>query len=363
MATGGFYEELFSDITKCEICFEPLEQRRPRTLSCLHVFCEDCLQHLLDDAKAKGPQTPDSIRCPVCSQTTQVPGGSSASLPLSFYLSKVQNVRKQLEEKHKLCKLCRSKTHKANVSFYCFGCHLGYCQDCRVKHDNLYPDHTPVSVTSSTINSIFCDEHDGHLSYFCMTCTKAICSQCRLGRHSEHTVYDLTYDNKKTQVDLKEILLSHLQSADKTLEHFVNLQTKVINDTKRAMTEMTHHRDCLIKQINDQYNNLCLKLKQKEAELNLELSRSKQLVQDVRTSIEILITKVDNWLEPVMGIPESRIEDTAKLITDVKKQLPSFDTNIKPETIKFIIGDDQIKLGEIVKEGTLIINIVIVLYL
>jgi small-conductance mechanosensitive channel len=173
----------------------------------------------------------------------------------------------------------------------------------------------------------------------------------------------LTYDNKKTQVDLKEILLSHLQSADKTLEHFVNLQTKVINDTKRAMTEMTHHRDCLIKQINDQYDNLCLELKQKEAELNLELSRSKQLVQDVRTSIEILITKVDNWLEPVMGIPESRIEDTAKLITDVKKQLPSFDINIKPETIKFIIGDDQIKLGEIVKEGTLIINIVIVLYL
>ena len=53
-----------------------------------------------------------------------------------------------------------------------------------------------------------------------------------------------------------------------------------------------------------------------------------------------------------MGIPESRIEDTAKLITDVKKQLPSFDINIKPETIKFIIGDDQIKLGQIVKEGT-----------
>ncbi|KAK2138791.1 hypothetical protein LSH36_2407g00009 [Paralvinella palmiformis] len=101
MATGGIYEEL-SDITSCEICFEPLEQRRPRTLNCLHVFCEDCLQHLLDDVKAKNPQNPDSIRCPVCSQTTQVPGGSSASLPLSFYLSKVQNVRKQLEERHKL---------------------------------------------------------------------------------------------------------------------------------------------------------------------------------------------------------------------------------------------------------------------
>ena len=65
-----------------------------------------------------------------------------------------------------------------------------------------------------------------------------------------------------------------------------------------------------------------------------------------------MITKVDSWLEPVMGIPEGRIEDTAKLITDVKEQIPPFDINIKTETVKFMIGDDQIKLGEIVEEGT-----------
>jgi small-conductance mechanosensitive channel len=179
-----------------------------------------------------------------------------------------------------------------------------------------------------------------------------------MGTHSEHIVYDLTYDNKKTQVDLKEILVSYLQSTDKTLENFVNLETKVINDLKQAMTEMTHHRDDLIKQINDQYDSLCLELQQKEAGIKLELSRSKQLVLDIRTSIENLITKVDSWLEPVMGIPEGRIEDTAKLITDVKQQMPSFDINIKTETVKFMIGDDQIKLGEIIEEGTLIIIIV-----
>jgi len=146
------------------------------------------------------------------------------------------------------------------------------------------------------------------------------------------TLYDLTYDNKKTQIELKEILLFCLQSGDKTLENFVNFQTKVINDTKQVMTEMTHHRDCLIKEINDQYDNLCLKLQQKEGKINLELSRSKQLTQDFRTSIDKLITKVDNWLETVMGIPGLKIEDTANLITDVKKQIPSFDINVKPKT-------------------------------
>ncbi|KAK2147439.1 hypothetical protein LSH36_553g01067 [Paralvinella palmiformis] len=283
MATGGICEEFFSDITNCGICFEPLEDRIPRTLRCLHFFCEDCLQHLLDDVKVANPHNPDT------------------------------DVRKQLEERQKLY-------------------------------------HTQIPVTLSTMNSIFCDEHDAHVVYFCMTCTKAICVQCCMGRHSEHTVYDLTYDNKKTPVDLKEMLLSCLQSTDKTFEKFVHHQTKVINDLKQAMTDMTHHRDDFIKQINDQYDNLCLELQQKEAEIKLELSRSEKLVLDVRTSIENLKTKVDSWLEPVMGIPEGRIEDTAKLITDVKEQIPPFDINIKTETVKFMIGDDQIKLGEIVEE-------------
>ncbi|KAK2161714.1 hypothetical protein LSH36_111g05036 [Paralvinella palmiformis] len=84
-----------------------------------------------------------------------------------------------------------------------------------------------------------------------MTCTKALCYRCHITKHSEHRVYDLTYDNKKTQVNLNNILLSCLRSTDKTLENFVSLQTKVIHNMKRTMTEMTRHRDCLMKHIND----------------------------------------------------------------------------------------------------------------
>jgi len=358
MATGGIYEEI-SDITSCEICFEPLEQRKPRMLNCSHVFCEDCLQHLLDDSKAKNPQIPCTISCPACKEIIQVPGDSAANLPLFFHFSKLYNVKKEIDARYKVCNLCRTKTHKANVSYYCFICGYGHCQNCHPKHDAAYPEHTQIPVTSSTIHSIFCDEHDGHLVHFCVTCTKAICSQCRIGKHSEHTIYDLTYDDKKVQIDLKEILLSSLKSADKTLETFVNLQTEVINDLKQTMTEMTDHRDHLIKQINDQYDTLCLELQQKEADIKLELSKSKQLVLDVRTSIEHLITKVDSWLEPVMGIPEVRIKDAAKLMADLKQEIPSIDIKDKPETAKFVIGDDHLQLGEIVKEGTLNISIIV----
>ena len=41
MATGGVFTEL-TDIVSCEIYIEPFEGRKPRTLSCLHVFCDNC---------------------------------------------------------------------------------------------------------------------------------------------------------------------------------------------------------------------------------------------------------------------------------------------------------------------------------
>ncbi|KAK2150572.1 hypothetical protein LSH36_399g01007 [Paralvinella palmiformis] len=234
MATGGIFEGL-SDITSCGICFEPLEQRRPRTLSCLHVFCETCWHHLADAVQYHNP---DAISCPVCAQTTKVPGGLSANLPIFFYLSKFNDIRKQFELRHKSCKICKSKTHKADISFYCFGCGSGHHRDCHVKHNVHYPHNNQISVTSSTVHSILCEEHDHHLVHFRLNCTKAICTQCCTGRHSEHKVYDLTYDSKIAQVYLKVLLSSCLESTDKTFEKFVNLQAEVTSDTKQS-----HDRD------------------------------------------------------------------------------------------------------------------------
>ena len=124
--------------------FGTITTKKTKNAKLLTLFCEECLQHLLDDEQVENPQNPDALRCPVCIQTTHLPGGSSASLPLFFYLSRVQNIRKELEERQKFCKLCRSKTHIANISFYCFRCGQGHCQDCHLKHDALFSNPTQI---------------------------------------------------------------------------------------------------------------------------------------------------------------------------------------------------------------------------
>ena len=354
MASGGIYEEL-SDIISCDVCFELLAGRRPRMLNCLHVFCEDCLEYLLNDVKAKNLQNSTTIRCPVCTQQTQVSGGSAASLPLFFYASKVDNVRKEVAERHKVCKMCRTDTHKANISSYCFVCVCGHCEACHIKHDKIYQNHAQISIAPSAINYIMCEKHDAYFGHFCMTCQKAICSQCYVSQHCDHKVYDLTYDKQRVQNSLKAFFLKGLDSADVTLENLVKLETKVSEDIKKTMEEMTRHRDYLVKQINDQFESLCLELRKKGDDIKDDLAESKKLVENARISIERLITETESWYEPVKGVPEGRIINLDQLIADIKKEMPPTSVDVQPQRVKFVGGDGAIEFGDLMEEGRLTI--------
>ena len=356
MATGGVYDEL-SDMSTCQVCLELVDGRQPRTLSCLHMFCQECLELLLEKAEVKNPSNSGKICCPVCAQITQVPGGSVSNLPMFFYASKVQDVRKEIEKRHVTCRMCKSDTHTADISSYCFSCTYGHCKDCRVKHDSIYADHTQISLSPSTFNFIICSQHEVHLSHFCMTCAKAICSQCRVSEHFEHKVYDLSYDGKDIHNDLKEFLLSSLKSMKKEMQKLLKLEAKFDEDMTKAMEEMTQHRDHLLKQVNDEYKSLCLELNKKQDDIKHDLRKSKQLVEDARLCIEKLLKETESWQEPVKGISEARILNSEELIAEVKRQVPSVDVDIKQHTIKFVSGDDDIELGKIVDEGELIVFI------
>ncbi|XP_066477606.1 RING finger protein 228-like [Tiliqua scincoides] len=72
---------------ECRICYNLFDAERhaPKLLECLHTFCLHCLRQLQLRA-ARGWATGGgagaaSIRCPLCSHRTALPGGSAHSLP------------------------------------------------------------------------------------------------------------------------------------------------------------------------------------------------------------------------------------------------------------------------------------------
>lgn len=53
------------------LCFSESYYSPPRVLSCLHIFCENCLNKLVNDCSeiCEGQK---SIRCTICNQVTSV---------------------------------------------------------------------------------------------------------------------------------------------------------------------------------------------------------------------------------------------------------------------------------------------------
>lgn len=65
----------FSETLKCSICLDILKS--PKALTCLHTFCEECIQAIIN--AAIGSTHPRCIVCPQCRQQTKPPKNSACT--------------------------------------------------------------------------------------------------------------------------------------------------------------------------------------------------------------------------------------------------------------------------------------------
>ena len=84
-------QELFKSLKKeaeCPLCLDTVEN--PKTLPCLHSFCQECLDKLTNVARR---QLQTSINCPLCQTSFPIPYTDTfANLPSSFHLNRLVDV-------------------------------------------------------------------------------------------------------------------------------------------------------------------------------------------------------------------------------------------------------------------------------
>ena len=174
MATSAEYQDLKEFVT-CSVCFNMFEGRNPRSLPCLHNFCSDCIQGVLDAAR-KVSNTNNDILCPICQIPVTIPGGTVSKLPAYFRSRQIQSILEQMKKKHAICKACKTTKHQSEVVSYCFQCTVAACTKCKSKHDRRHKNHAQVRVSASTIAYVVCPEHDQHVEALCIDCSRAVCS-------------------------------------------------------------------------------------------------------------------------------------------------------------------------------------------
>ena len=188
MATSSVYEDL-KDFVTCDICFELYEGREPRTLPCIHSFCSPCIQEILTTTRENSMKRTDDIACPVCKKPATIPQGDVSNLPAYFPSHKIQDILKQVKQKHSICKICQTKTRKSNVTSYCFQCAIAACKDCKTKHDRRHKTHAQVQVSASTIAFVVCPDHDKHVEAFCIDCSRAVCALSETHERETYKVF------------------------------------------------------------------------------------------------------------------------------------------------------------------------------
>ena len=183
----------------CPVCLD--HYTNPKTLPCLHSFCQDCLEGLPLDKKNETYY----LSCPTCRHCTELPEEGAGAFPVAFTLNNLKEIyslmKKVADPQQVTCDNCTT----ANATGYCKDCSKFMCADCISmhkkwadfsKHQLTSLDEVTASVSSTSQllapakqeATLTCSVpgHDDSLRYYCDTCDESICRDCIMLAHKDH---------------------------------------------------------------------------------------------------------------------------------------------------------------------------------
>ncbi|KAJ8245793.1 hypothetical protein GJAV_G00260380 [Gymnothorax javanicus] len=295
MAEGNtdISQQIEEEFLLCKICFEVY--RSPRTLSCLHSYCEPCLEQLLD--KKKG-----TVTCPDCRAVSDL-RGNVRNAKASFFINSLLDLMRSKTAKQTVCALCPSLGKPAVAAssrcldcadFLCVSCAQGHClSKLTLKHRVIRLEDFTAGRYNDEAGSKQerrCQKHKKPLSFYCDTCSKPVCGDCRRPEHSSHTVLSLAQASAARRPRLNQLISSldgsmrslsqQEQAVDSAIRHLKEAETKIIN-------ELSAHVSVVMEQIFAQRDAVC-------RDLSVFIEERAQKYLSVKESVTDCINSAQN---------------------------------------------------------------------
>ena len=265
------------DLFECSVCFNDMLDRSPRSLRCLHSFCTECLQQLINNNK---------INCPTCREVTELKTNDVKELKVNFNLYQMKEQmegQKEQEQKKQppgtktksLCQIC----HQTEALYKCKDCPHLLCGQCKNRHGN---------IEDFKLHSVFdlCQTHDEGITHLCKQCVLPLCTKCLLLDHTEHTSHFVKYDKGTEELQnnarvIQDKIKAGTEAADKIHED-VTSKFKKMTEIENACQAQKNH-------LIDKQKEEDEILRQKVAELEAACKdRKKLLEQNVKETEEII---------------------------------------------------------------------------
>ncbi|KAK3083775.1 hypothetical protein FSP39_002980 [Pinctada imbricata] len=340
----------------CPICLESL--KTPRSLPCLHTFCEDCLQTFITAAAGKNI---DDVACPVCRKQIMAPEPGlprdkwAKAFPLNYYLSTylVQQDASDLKSEIENCKACkRSSNLLTPADHYCKNCGETICDACKQLHKNfqIMSNHVIVTLEHFRNNPSIpekdeiCPYHPGKvIEVYCLDHSKMCCSVCFATNHRhckdvksiEECAEDLSEDVLKL---ISTKLESLLESVEGEIKEKENIGEKRKKCKEEVVAKMTH----------------CIEAAKKNLDILLQQFESDMDRKDSSAESQLL-----NILKILQGIKTSVIGDRQMLESAIKygSKIQLF---FALEKAKIQMGDRMKQISD-VASGSLTVNYTVVM--
>ncbi|XP_076683693.1 protein meiotic P26 isoform X4 [Andrena cerasifolii] len=233
---------------ECAICMSKLCS--PRVLSCLHVFCEACLDKLLMD-EAGDPKVSSVLICPICQQETSISSKGASSLTCDYVLTNILDMS-AIESMAVLCTSCKAKE---SAVARCSDCANFLCPNCNTAHQFMrcFESHKVVAFEDLKQSNeaipihkpIFCEFHPAeNMKFYCYTCQEPICNECLLIEHKapEHQ-YERLIDAEPRQ---KEELVKLMNESKAKIADCDQVSAQLENALSELQAQHDQAKDLII---------------------------------------------------------------------------------------------------------------------
>ena len=282
------------DEFRCGICLQLFQD--PRSLPCLHTFCRECLQRLLNE---KHP-----LKCPVCRAKHELSEGAGR-LPVDQYALQELPVKRLQQQcnsgEQQECKTCEKQ---APVVAWCDECGGTICQPCVASHKEMVPlrghfvrtvkrskrsDSEPPSPSEREVAFIKCPTHvSQELKFLCTPCSEVVCSDCLLlGNHKDHK-YSLVEEARHSLETKMEELASLVKGKKEEFSEY-------LKKAGQAEGKVLEYSESMESEVNNVFDGIVASVETQRNKALQRVSQGKKKFWSQKELVEVSLAELDSF--------------------------------------------------------------------
>ncbi|XP_033761120.1 uncharacterized protein LOC117342928 [Pecten maximus] len=352
---------------ECPICLE--QMREPKSLPCLHSFCEECLGTYIVTDMSGEMAAATSFPCPVCRKITSPvdPSESKETWARQFPVNSLVH-SKVMSDTQLYCGYCkRTKNIETQAKHMCKQNGMLFCDFCKTNaHDFFHEVCDIISIEGMAWKqplSKACSKHKEQIDWYCKDHKFIGCNRCIITAHRRCITVMTTKEYCAMQRDN-----SSLDDMDKSLGKAFNcmeLMDKACGDQEESLQQ---DQDLGLKSISDLRQKINNHLDKKQEEITEDLiskykaekakvdvsrqkcSRLRAAIQNTREASRTA-ARIDDNIEMIQLLHRGQTEIGAcnDLIDDISSKSVSVKHNVDPSLVT-IDQTSPLTLGTILVE-------------